>query len=110
MRADLERLPSGKFDTNFLVCAMTAVAMNILRLVGQNDQAPVWIYEGSLPLAEEEHRPTRHTVCAVQSLDGAQQTDGSAGMSTPESRASAPLSARGGRTNRRNGQLAWDLS
>jgi hypothetical protein len=33
---DLERLPSGKFDTNFLVCAMAAVAMNILRLVGQN--------------------------------------------------------------------------
>ena len=32
---DLERLPSGKFDTNFLVCAMAAVAMNILRLMGQ---------------------------------------------------------------------------
>ena len=33
---DLERLPSGKFDTNFLVCTMAAVAMNILRLIGQN--------------------------------------------------------------------------
>lgn len=33
---DLERLPSGKFDTNFLVCALAAVAMNILRLIGQN--------------------------------------------------------------------------
>jgi hypothetical protein len=33
---DLERLPSGKFDTNFVVCAMAAVAMNILRLIGQN--------------------------------------------------------------------------
>jgi len=33
---DLERLPSGKFDTNFLVCALAAVAMNILRLMGQN--------------------------------------------------------------------------
>ncbi len=33
---DLERLPSGKFDTNFLVCAMAAVAINILRLIGQN--------------------------------------------------------------------------
>lgn len=32
---DLERLPSGKFDTNFLVCALAAVAMNILRLIGQ---------------------------------------------------------------------------
>ncbi len=33
---DLERLPSGKFDTNFLVCTLAAVAMNILRLMGQN--------------------------------------------------------------------------
>jgi hypothetical protein len=33
---DLERLPSGKFDTNFLVCTLAAVAMNILRLIGQN--------------------------------------------------------------------------
>ena len=33
---DLERLPSGKFDTNFLVCALAAFAMNILRLIGQN--------------------------------------------------------------------------
>ena len=33
---DLQRLPSGKFDTNYLVCALAAVAMNILRLMGQN--------------------------------------------------------------------------
>lgn len=33
---DLERLPSGKFDTNYLVCALAAVAMNILRLIGQH--------------------------------------------------------------------------
>ena len=32
---DLERLPSGKFDTNSLVCALAALAMNILRLMGQ---------------------------------------------------------------------------
>jgi hypothetical protein len=32
---DLERLPSGKFDTNYLVCELAAVAMNILRLMGQ---------------------------------------------------------------------------
>jgi hypothetical protein len=32
---DLERLPSGKFDTNYLVCALAALAMNILRLIGQ---------------------------------------------------------------------------
>jgi hypothetical protein len=33
---DLTRLPSGKFDTNYLVCALAAVAMNLLRLLGQH--------------------------------------------------------------------------
>ncbi|MCY7306704.1 MAG: IS1380 family transposase [Rhodoferax sp.] len=33
---DLERLPSGKFDTNFLVCQLAALAMNLLRLIGQH--------------------------------------------------------------------------
>ena len=33
---DLVRLPSGKFDTNYLVCALAAVAMNLLRLIGQH--------------------------------------------------------------------------
>lgn len=32
---DLERLPSGKFDTNYLVCELAALAMNILRLMSQ---------------------------------------------------------------------------
>jgi hypothetical protein len=32
---DLTRLPSGKFDTNYLVCQLAAVAMNVLRLMGQ---------------------------------------------------------------------------
>ena len=32
---DLERLPSGKFDTNHLVCQLAALAMDILRLMGQ---------------------------------------------------------------------------
>ncbi len=31
----LTRLPSGKFDTNYLVCQLAALAMNILRLMGQ---------------------------------------------------------------------------
>ena len=30
---DLERLPSGKFGTNYLVCELAALAMNILRLL-----------------------------------------------------------------------------
>ena len=42
---DLERLPSGKFDTNYLVCQLAALAMNILRLMGQRgllgEDAPV---------------------------------------------------------------------
>lgn len=33
---DLERLPSGKFDTNYLVCQLAAVAMNLLRMISQN--------------------------------------------------------------------------
>ena len=32
---DLTQLPSGKFDTNYLVCQLAAVAINILRLIGQ---------------------------------------------------------------------------
>ncbi len=41
----LERLPSGKFDTNYLICQLAAVAMNVLRLMGlhtlHGDDAPV---------------------------------------------------------------------
>jgi len=33
---NLERLPSGKFDTNYLICQLAALAMNLLRLIGQN--------------------------------------------------------------------------
>jgi len=33
---DLTRLPSGKFATNALVCELAALAMNILRLMGQS--------------------------------------------------------------------------
>ena len=32
---NLTRLPSGKFDTNYFVCQLAAVAMKILRLMGQ---------------------------------------------------------------------------
>ena len=41
----LERVPSGKFDTNYLICQLAAVAMNLLRLMGQHTlhgkEAPV---------------------------------------------------------------------
>lgn len=32
---DIERLPSGKFETNELVLELTVIAYNILRLIGQ---------------------------------------------------------------------------
>ena len=32
---DVERLPSGKFDTNELVLELALVAFNILRMIGQ---------------------------------------------------------------------------
>ena len=32
---DVERLPSGKFDTNELVLELTVLAYNMLRLIGQ---------------------------------------------------------------------------
>jgi hypothetical protein len=32
---DIERLPSGKFNTDYLVCGLAALAMNILRLLAQ---------------------------------------------------------------------------
>ena len=35
---------------------------------------------------EEEHRPAHHAVCAIQSVDGAAQTDGATGMSAPGDR------------------------
>ena len=41
---DLVRLPSGKFDTNYLVCALAAVAMKLLRLIGQHSlHARQWV-------------------------------------------------------------------
>ena len=33
---DVERLPSGKFDTNELVLELTVLAYNILRIIGQS--------------------------------------------------------------------------
>lgn len=42
---DLERLPSGKFDTNLLVLCLAALAYNVLRLIGQtallDNEAPL---------------------------------------------------------------------
>ena len=54
---DLERLPSGKFDTNYLVCALAAVAMNLLRLIGQHT-----LHEPEAPMRHEAQRRRIRTV------------------------------------------------
>lgn len=54
---DLNRLPSGKFATNHLVCALAAVAMNLLRIVGQHT-----LHEGDSPLRKAALRRRIKTV------------------------------------------------
>jgi hypothetical protein len=54
---DLTRLPSGKFDTNYLVCALAAVAMNLLRLVGQHT-----LHEPDAPVRHSAQRRRIRTV------------------------------------------------
>jgi Transposase DDE domain group 1 len=54
---DLSRLPSGKFDTNYLVCALAAVAMNLLRLVGQHT-----LHEPDAPVRHTAQRRRIRTV------------------------------------------------
>ncbi len=55
---DLERLPSGNFDTNYLVCQLAAVVMNLLlRLIGQNTL--------NEPDAPVRHKAKRHRIKTV---------------------------------------------
>lgn len=54
---DLNRLPSGKFATNHLVCALAAVAMNLLRIVGQHT-----LHESDSPLRKAALRRRIKTV------------------------------------------------
>jgi hypothetical protein len=54
---DLVRLPSGKFDTNYLVCALAAMAMNLLRLVGQHT-----LHEPDAPVRHTAQRRRIRTV------------------------------------------------
>ena len=48
---DVERFPSGKFDTNELVLELTVLAYNILRVIGQKNSAEEsrMLYEHSYP-------------------------------------------------------------
>lgn len=54
---DLTRLPSGKFDTNALVCRLAALAMNMLRLMGQRG-----LLEPDAPVRHEAKRRRIKTV------------------------------------------------
>lgn len=54
---DLNRLPSSKFATNHLVCALAAVAMNLLRIVGQHT-----LHESDSPLRKAALRRRIKTV------------------------------------------------
>jgi len=54
---DLERLPSGKFDTNALVLALAALAYNILRYIGQDT-----LVGPDAPIRKAVHRRRLRTV------------------------------------------------
>jgi len=54
---DLERLPSGKFETNALVLALAALAYNILRYIGQNT-----LIGPDAPIRKALHRRRLRTV------------------------------------------------
>ena len=52
-----KRLPSGKFDTNYLICQLAAVAMNLLRLMGQHT-----LHGKDAPVRHNAHRRRIKTV------------------------------------------------
>ncbi len=54
---DLNRLPSGKFATNHLVCSLATVAMNLLRIVGQHT-----LHESDSPMRKAAQRRRIKTV------------------------------------------------
>lgn len=66
---DLERLPSGKFDTNMLVLSLAAVAYNILRLVGQQS-----LLKKEAPLRHRAKRRRLKTVMQEMMAVAAQLT------------------------------------
>jgi hypothetical protein len=53
----LQRLPSGKFDTNYLICQLAAVAMNVLRLIGVHT-----LHDGDGPVRHSAQRRRIKTV------------------------------------------------
>jgi hypothetical protein len=69
------------------------------------------IVGATLPIApEEKHGAALHTICAVQPLDGAQQIDGSQGVSAPKNGARALQRAQKAQTVIRNCEVSGDFS
>ena len=62
---DLNRLPSGKFATHHLVCALAALAMNLLRIVGQYTLHESGLKHGSMG---DLYRPCSGCLCAPLGL------------------------------------------
>ena len=62
---DLERLPSGKFDANYLVCQFAAVAMTLLHLIGQNT-----LNEPDTPVRHTAKRRSIKTVMQEHDVQG----------------------------------------
>lgn len=50
---DVERLPSGKFESNKLVLELTMIAYNILRIIGQESLKRRMLPAGRKYIAEE---------------------------------------------------------
>jgi len=67
---DLTRLPSGKFDTNHLVCALASVAMNLLRLVGQHT-----LHDSDAPVRHAAQRRRIRTVMQELMFKAARMVD-----------------------------------
>jgi hypothetical protein len=67
---DLERLPSGKFDTNVLVLSLAAVAYNVLRLIGQQS-----LLKKEAPLRHPAKRRRLKTVMQEMMRVAAQLTE-----------------------------------
>ena len=71
----VERLPSGKFDTNELVLELTVIAYNVLRLLGQET-----VRQGKAPAKRTVKRKRLRTViqnlihCAARIVTHARQT------------------------------------
>lgn len=69
-----------------------------------------FVCESSLSRPEETHDATLYTVCTVQLMDGARQTDGIRGISAAENSISAPQRAERTKIVAKNDGVSGDVS